>query len=145
MPVDLPASIKRQATYRSGLVLRFCTTLHEPGRVGLHDATDPVLPMATITDGEAPALMLRLAGGGCLFGRRTRTQRRPTVGTEGGRPTPDNMFEVNVVDVSPPAQTLYACCVEPDAISVQPDGGDPEYLTEPQTPPDHQPAPWSGN
>ena len=41
----------------------FCAMLHEPGRVGLHVAVLIVLPIATMSDGDAPALIVRLATG----------------------------------------------------------------------------------
>ena len=81
----------------------FCTTLHEPGRVGLHVAVLVVLPMATINDGAAPALIVRFAGG--LSVLLSYKLAEPPTGRNSRMQAFDVMDRVHVADVSPPAHT----------------------------------------
>ena len=132
--------------------VRACATVlhHAPRARQVGSTTLPILVllMATITDGEAPAPCCAIAVGVvCLAvvpGRSAarRSEQKDLAGT-----TPDNMFEVNVVDVSPPAQTFVRLQRRARRNQRPARWRRSRVLTEPAppTPPDHQPAPWSGN
>lgn len=103
VPVDSLGSIKRQATYKAGAVVTFCTAFHEPGSVGLQVRALDLLPMATINDGAAPALMLRLAGGLSVW--LLYSPADPPTGRNSRMQASDVMDRDHVADVSPPAHT----------------------------------------
>ena len=81
----------------------FCAMFHEPGRVGLHVAVLILLPIATMSDGDAPALIVRFAGG--LSVLLSYKLAAPPTGRNSRMQAFDVMDRVHVADVSPPAHT----------------------------------------
>ena len=81
----------------------FCSTLHEPGRVGLHVLLESWLPMATINDGAAPALIVRFAGR--LSVLLSYKLAEPPTGRNSRMQAFDEKDRDHVADVSPPAHT----------------------------------------